>query len=120
MKPSVRSKRPLMLLLASALSLSSCAVQSYTPQTPSASLELNLPAYLTEPCKAAAARLVAGGHTAEFAARQTDALAACAGKAEALIFAIRQHNAYLRQLNEARTREYCLATKPWYAPFRSC
>lgn len=100
--------------------MSSCAVAQHTPPTPPATLELTPPAYATEKCVRAAASLVASGQTDVFAARQTEALDACDGKRELLVYAIVAHNAYLRELSQARAREYCLATKPWYAPFRSC
>lgn len=83
-------------------------------------MELRIPAYLTEKCKAAAAGLIPSGDIEQFAALQTDALAACDGKRELLTFAILQHNAYLRAIDAERSRLYCLATRPWYNPFRRC
>lgn len=85
----------------------------HTPRTPPASLELVPPAYATEKCARAAASLVVTGEVEAFGAAQTDALNACDGKRELLVWAIVAHNGYLRELSRVRATEHCLATRGW-------
>lgn len=111
MRTSKQSRRPLTVTLAALLSCGACAVTPDTAPPRSASLTVDLPAYVREPCEGASLSLAPVPEA--FAVSQTGYLNACDGKRGLAVTTVDIHNKFALALEDARVRIDCLSSRGW-------